>query len=513
MTCAEVEARLDNLKATSSPGPDSFHPKLFRDLASSLGRPLGMLIQKSLSEACVPEEWKIGHIVPIFKKGSRREASNYRPVTLTSVMSKICESFVRDRIMEHVITTNQLSPAQHGFIPRRSCVGQILRCLEDWTQQIEKGCPVDITYLDFQKAFDAVPHRRLLHKLNDLGIRGKVLRWVEAFLIDRKQRVVVNGTKSDWAPVGSGIPQGTVLGPTLFLLYVNDLPVSVESKTMLFADDTKMYRVANSQAERDQLQVDLDKLGSWSEKWELPFNAAKCKSLHIGPNNPRQVYNIKSIPLEQVTEEKDLGICIDENIKFRKQAANAASKANRVLGTIRYTFENIDRYTLPLLFKTLVRPLLEYGNAVWGPYNKADQLLVERVQRRATRLVASIRHLTYAERLKALKLPSLQYRRRRGDVILIYQVMHGLLDLPCEAFFERPTVRMTRGHSKKVAKPHAQVRVRQNHWSVRSINDWNSLPENIVTADNLNQFKNYLDEHWRRERFKHPYNYKSIQLK
>ena len=504
VTAAEVEAKLKNLRPASSPGPDRFHPKLLRDLASPLSRPLGMLIQKSLSKGCIPEEWMIGEIVPIFKKGSRQEAANYRPITLTSVLSKICESFVRDRIMEHMITTNQLNPAQYGFMPRRSCVGQILMCLEDWTLQIEKGCPIDITYLDFQKAFDAVPHRRLLQKLNDIGIRGKVLSWVETFLVGRKQRVVVNGTKSDWAPVISGIPQGTVLGPTLFLLYVNDLPASVQSKTMLFANDTKMYTSAKYQVERDRLQRDLDELGAWSKKWELPFNAAKCKSLHLGPGNPRQVYTIQHVPLEQVNWEKDLGICIDDTLKFRKQAAEAVSRANRVLGTIRRTFVHMDRKTLPLLFKTLVRPLLEYGNAVWGPHNKADQLAVERVQRRATKLVTLIRHLPYAERLEALQLPSLQYRRRRGNVILVYQVMHGLLDLPCDAFFQRPHARMTRGHSIKVAKPHAQARARRNHWSVKTVNDWNSLPETAVSAETLNQFKTQLDNFWSQERYKHP---------
>ena len=174
---------------------------------------------------------------------------------------------------------------------------------------------------------------------------------------------------------------------------------------------------------------------------------------------------------------------------------------------IRYTFENLGRQTLPLLFKTLVRPLLEYGNAVWGPHNKADQLIVERVQRRATKLVTSLRHLPYAERLKALRLPSLQYRRRRGDVILTYQIMHGLLDLPCDNFFQNATVGTTRGNTRKVAKPHAQSRIRKNHWSIRTINDWNSLPDSVITATSLNQFKAQLDKHWSQELYKHPWNW------
>ena len=190
-------------------------------------------------------------------------------------------------------------------------------------------------------------------------------------------------------------------------------------------------------------------------------------------------------------------------LKFRTQAAEAVKKANRVLGAIRRSFANIDSQTLPLLYKTLVRPLLEYGNAIWGPHNKEDQLMVERVQRRATRLVSHIRDLPYSERLRILRLPSLQYRRRRGDVILCYQVMHSKLDLPRENFFAEPTCRITRGHPLKVAKPHAQSRARSNHWSIRVINDWNSLPAEVVMAPSLNEFKSLLDKLWAREKYRH----------
>ena len=235
----------------------------------------------------------------------------------------------------------------------------------------------------------------------------------------------------------------------------------------------------------------------------LPFNTAKCKSLHLGPRNRENAYKICNHAVEQVREEKDLGVVVDEELKFRKQAADAVTKANRVLGTIRRSFANLDIQTIPLLYKTLVRPLLEYGNAIWGPHNKEDQRMVERVQRRATKLVAEIRELPYAERLEALKLPSLQYRRRRGDVLLMYQVANGLLGLSWDDFFEQPTTRTTRGHPLKVAKPHAQTRARRNHWSIRTINDWNTLPASIITARTLNEFKNGLDKYWYRERYIH----------
>ena len=283
---------------------------------------------------------------------------------------------------------------------------------------LERGEPV--AYLDFKKAFDSVPHKRLISKMHGMGIRGQLLHWIETFLLNRRQCVVVNGEKSAWAHVASGIPQGTVLGPTLFLLFVNDLPDAVKCHVKLFADDAKIYTEVGSSAGTDLLQDDLDALVEWSLRWKLPFNTDKCSMLHLGSGNERHKYLMQGTPLEQSSVEKDLGVLIDEQLKFRQHAAAAVAKANQILGLVKHSFAHLDAKTLPLLYKTLVRPHLEYGNALWGPFNAADRKLVERVQRRATRILPDLRHLTYEDRLKALKLPSLQYRRLRGDMILMF---------------------------------------------------------------------------------------------
>ena len=189
--------------------------------------------------------------------------------------------------------------------------------LEDWTRYLEDGEQVDVVYADFQKAFDSVPHGRLLSKLHGLGIRGKLLKWIEAFLTMRRQRIVVSGTMSDWREVASGIPQGSVLGPTLFLLFVNDLPKCVTSKIKLFADDAKVYSAVGADATSTQLQDDLAAMVTWSEKWLLPFNVAKCSSLHLGPANPGVVYSIAGTALRQSVQKKDLGVLVDDVLKCR----------------------------------------------------------------------------------------------------------------------------------------------------------------------------------------------------
>ena len=221
-----------------------------------------------------------------------------------------------------------------------------------------------------------------------------------------------------------------------------------------------------------------------------------CKVLHIGRQNRHHVYTLRGTTLEDTVAEKDLGVYIDAELKFRKQAAAAVSKASQVMAVIRRSFQLLDRSTLPILFKTLVRPHLEYGNIIWGPFNRADQQLVERVQRRATKMVPELRHLPYTMRLRALKRPSLYHRRRRGDMIAVYQLLRGGFDLDPQVFFDTALARDTRGHPWRLVKPRAVSRIRRNAFSTRVVNDWNSLPPEVVASDTVNQFKNRLDAHW-----------------
>ena len=294
----------------------------------------------------------------------------------------------------------------------------------------------------------------------------------------------------------SGVPQGSVLAPLLFILYVNDLPGALNCGIKIFAGDSKLYRSVQLPTDSLALQEDLDAAARWADEWQLTFNAAKCKVLHIGHRNRHHVYSLRGTALEETSAEKDLGVFIDVDLKFRKQAAAAVSKASQVLAVIRRSFQLLDKTTLPMLFKTLVRPHLEYGNIVWGPFNRADQQLIERVQRRATKMVPDLRHLPYPQRLRTLKLPSLYYRRHQGDMIAVFQLLHGGMDLDPDVFLNTAVARNTRGHPWRLVKPRAVSRIRRNAFSVRVVNDWNSLPSAVVTSASLNQFKNRLDTHW-----------------
>ena len=267
-----IKKELINLNVNKSVGPDDIHPRLLKELAVHLAEPVALLFNKTITHGVIPQDWKEAYVSPIYKKGSRNHAENYRPISLTSILCKIMESFVREKVLTHLMGNKLLSPKQYGFISGRSTTIQLLHYLDKCIKTIADGNVVDSIYFDFAKAFDTVPHRRLIGKLESYGIKGKVLNWISAFLCGRNQTVRVNGEKSEKADVLSGIPQGTVLGPILFVIYINDILDNIKSDGFLYADDTKIFRKITSREDALILQSDIKSLEEWSKKWQLEFN-------------------------------------------------------------------------------------------------------------------------------------------------------------------------------------------------------------------------------------------------
>ena len=501
-----VLKKLRELNPGKTPGLDKWHPLFLKNLADILALPLSLLFQKSLDEGYLPEDWLKACVTAIHKKGEKNLPGNYRPVSMTSVICKLMESIVKEEIVNHMVRNKLFSTKQHGFVPFRDCMTNLLTCLELWTEMIENGEAVDVIYTDFSKAFDSVPHQRLLKKMKSLGITGSSLGWVKAFLSNRYQRVRVEDELSDWIPVISGIPQGSVLGPILFVIFINDMPDIVESMCQLFADDAKIFRGVDLRDNENnlKLQTDLDKLCEWSVKWQLPFNICKCKVLHIGNNNPCHQYTMNGKKLAKVDEEKDLGVIIDSELKFHKHTAAAIKKANMKLGMIKKSFACLDESVVLPLYTSLVRSHLEYGNLIWGPHFKGDSIAVEKLQRRATKLVPTIKDLSYDERLRHLQLPSLLHRRRRGDVIFGYKLFTGKIGMEKDDIFS-PSLAAVRGHEYRVIRRKATKLCRINTFSNRIIDNWNALPKEIVAAESTDSFKNSIDKHWKEEQFSSPF--------
>ena len=498
-----VLEKLCKMKINKSPGPDSIHPRVIREISKELCKPLQIIFQVSLTTHTLPDDWKHGQVTAIYKKGAKTKAQNYRPVSLTSVVCKTLESIVRDSIIKHMIKNNLFSPKQFGFIGGRSTTLQLLHVLNIWTEILDQGGELDVIYCDFMKAFDKVPHRRLIHKIDKYGIKGNVLGWVENFLSRRTQEVKVGNSVSYKSNVTSGIPQGSVLGPILFVIYINDLPEIIDSNSQayLFADDTKLFREIKSNHDHTILQEDINKLLDWSDKWLLKFHPDKCVFMNISNdiNHNPYVYEMRDHILSESKCEKDIGVHVDSHLKFDIHINNAINKANRVLAITRRTFDCMSDEIFCLIFKGLVRPHLEYATPVWSPHLNKYKDQLENVQRRATKLVPGLNQLSYPERLKKLKLPTLAYRRARGDMIQVYKLLTQNKDGYDKSLPSLFTYSSTglRGHSKKLFLPRANKNIRKYSFTHRIITLWNNLPDNVIQAGNMIEFERGLDHFWR----------------
>lgn len=507
VTPEDVLRALNKLKSDKSPGPDAIHPKILCETKEVLCYPLYLIFSQSLREGDIPDDWRKAIVTPIFKKGHKNEPSNYRPVSLTSVVCKLCESLVRDKVMTYLLENHLLSDAQYGFRPGRSCVIQLLEILDEWTKIVDNGDPIDVIYLDFSKAFDSVAHERLLFKLHNMGIQGTLLVWIRNFLSNRSQCVRVGAKTSSWTEVISGVPQGSVLGPVLFLCFINDLPDVVEGIVKVFADDSKVYSCVKTEDDYERLQADLDKLCDWSSKWKLSFNASKCKVMHIGRKNENYRYTMidstgNHTYINPVTSEKDLGVTFDENLNFQEHITNIVNKAQRNLGIIHRSFEYMDKSMFITLYKSIVRPNLEYGCCVWSPHLKKNIKRIEDIQRRATKLIPGLSHLSYEQRLMDIGIPTLEYRRERYDMLQIFKAVHEYDDLKWDNMFSLATGGL-RGHHLKFLKMKSRINLRQNTFSQRTINLWNNLSVETVTASSINSFKSLLNgDKWNEKKFK-----------
>ena len=357
-----VEQEIDRIKKFKSPGPDEMYP----ECKEVISEPLVGVFKKSLDSGEVPEMWRQANVVPIFKKGDKTLPSNYRPISLTSVIGKIMESIIARNIREHLEKHNLINESQHGFTKGKSCITNLLSFNNKVYEAADSGENYDVLYLDFSKAFDKVPHRRLLRKVKAHGIDGKVLGWIRSWLCDRRQRVVINGCKSEWGQVISGVPQGSVLGPLLFLIYINDLDSGISSDVSKFADDTKIGRKITSDHDAIALQTDLDRMSDWADKWLMQFNVNKCKVLSLGRRNPHSKYMIKNKELVSSGYEKDLGVIVNADLQVRKQCIEARNRANRVLGFIFRSVKSRSREVILKLYLALVRPHLEYAVQFWS---------------------------------------------------------------------------------------------------------------------------------------------------
>ena len=501
-TESKVKIKIDKLNPSSSPGPDGITARVLKEMRDIIALPLSLIFTKSLQEGAVSQIWKQANINPIFKKGVKGKPGNYRPVSLTSIVCKLMESILRDGITEHLTSNNLINNSQHGFMKNRSCLTNLLEFLEKVTDAVDQGFNMDIIYLDFAKAFDKVPRLRLLEKLRAHSIGGNIYRWCSEWLLGRTQRVVLNGKSSGWCPVLSGVPQGSVLGPVMFVIFINDIDGAVEDITIIkkFADDTKIGQIIK--VEQDdclKLQTALDNLSNWAKTWGMAFNHEKCHVMHVGRLNPSHNYTMDGHELDKISWEKDIGVIIHDSLKPSQQCAESARKARGVLSQIKHAFHFRDRVVLVNLYKIYVRPHLEFSVPAWAPWSEGDSEVLEKVQKQLVSMISGLAGKTYEEKLVELKLQSLAERRVRYDMVETFKIMHGYTNVNRDVWFstvEGSSQRVTRLAADPLnlrAKP-AKLDIRKYFFSNRVVEHWNQLPQTIKNAKSVMHFKAMYDK-------------------
>ena len=378
---------LRNINPRKACGPDSIPNQVLKNCADSLAPILSEIFQLSLDSGSLPRDWKNANISCVFKKGDKHQASNYRPVSLTSVCCKLLEHIVCKHLMSHLEENNILTNLNHGFRSGFSCESQLLTTMNDLLTAYDQGKQVDIAILDFSKAFDTVPHKKLLYKLGKYGVTGSVHSWLSNFLSDRHMRVVLEGEKSEEVEVESGVPQGTVLGPILFLCHINDLPLAVKSQVRLFADDCLLYRVIDNVQDHICLQNDLNHLEVWAKNWGMRFNAKKCYILSIRNKLNYLFYSLDNSILKNVTSNPYLGLEISQDLKWHTHINNITIKASRIIGFLQRNLQHCPLECRRTAYLSLVRSKLEYGATVWDSQYKNDIEKLERIQHRAARFI------------------------------------------------------------------------------------------------------------------------------
>ena len=498
----KVLRKLERLSSDKTSGNDKVATHALKMCATALAGPLTHVFKRSLRDSVLPSEWKEANVTPIFKRGSRTEVGNYRPVSLTSVPCKVMESLVKDYILKHLDQRNLLSSKQHGFVAHRACVTNLLETVDYLTDCTSRRHPADIIYLDFAKAFDKVSHELLIVKLMAYGIPVMLVNWIRAFLSNRKQRVVIGDVVSEWKPVTSGVPQGSVLGPLLFVIYINDLPEICRSTCKLYADDTKLMSSVKTADDTSKLQQDLDELLEWSNRWKMSFNDEKCVVMHIGADNKHHDYTMNGRTLCKTTKERDLGIFITSDLKSGEQSKRAAARGTMVAYRIKNTFKFFTRPLVDLLYKSFVRPHLEFAVGAWNPYRRGDVEVLERVQRKFSKLVPELKSRPYEERREALGWTTLEDRRRRGDLIQLHKIHHGHdrvefvhgNQLLASSHLDSPAGHTRRGQQSIERQLVRNCGVRHNFFTNRTAGNWNVLDTATRSIRNTNTFKNRIDK-------------------
>lgn len=506
-TKEDIEKAISEIDTYSSCAEGDIPAIVLKNCKSELSYPIWKIWNESMETGIIPPEFKFQTITPVHKKASRAKPENYRPISLTSHLIKIFERVLRKIIVAYLEKNKIICRNQHGFRKGRSCLTQLLKHVDLILNNFLYNSDTDAIYLDFAKAFDKVDHQILLEKIHAYGIRGKVHSWITSYLSDRTQTVVINGKKSNPAPVISGVPQGTVLGPILFLLYINDLNTCVEHSFLSsFADDTRITKEIKSTTDVNSLQTDLDASVKWSKNNNMKLHTSKFELLCHATNSST---SLKELPFssqyyEYTTSDgsiitptpmvRDLGINIVPDLTWSPHINIITDSARKMAAWCLSVFADRSASTMMHLYKSLIRSKVEYCCPLWDPSKIEDIVTLEGVQRSFTSRITSISQLHYYDRLQSLKLMSLQRRRERYTILMVFKILHNISPNDIDMIFTHSDRRGIQVKVPKICKD-AKLRYRSQYdssFAVKGPMLWNRIPAHITTKPTLDSFKSSL---------------------
>ena len=417
-----------------------------KNCAVSLAYPLSLLFKLAYNTGVIPGEWKLANVVPIHKKGAKENIENYRPISLTCLVMKIFERILKDKLLMH--TSHLLNERQHGFLGNKSCTTNMVGFCDSLALSLNDCSRTDVVYFDFSKAFDSVNHDILLYKLKEFfGIDGRMLKFLTNYLCEREQQVVIGNFTSSRKEVLSGVPQGSILGPILFVLFINDLPNGLSPGTdlALYADDTKIWRKILSESDHEALQDDISYLHNWSINNKMVFHPGKCKVVSVAQRLPpllgilpdiQYIYYLGENPLDYADSEKDLGVDINTKLNFSDQCERLYSKANQQFGLTKRTcyFVN-DSKRKRALYLSLIRSQFEHCSPIWRPNNKTMMSKLENLQKQCIKWILSEEYFSYStydqylQKCRQVHLLPLAKRFDYNDIILFFKIVNNMLPI------------------------------------------------------------------------------------
>ena len=496
----EVLKIINTLEVGKAHGPDGISNRLLKETAKTISKPLASLFNKSFELGKVPKVWKEANVTPIFKKEDKSLVSNYRPISLLSSLGKIQERVVYIHLYRYLKTNDLLNRRNSGFKELDSAMNQLLLITDKIHKALEQGQEICLVFLDVSKAFDRVWHSGLLHKARCMGIGGILFDWLCDYLQDRRIRAVINGQKSEWFNTTAGVPQGSILGPLLFLIFINDITENIESDIHLFADDTSLMEILeNYNLSYAKLNRDLNRLSVWSDRWLITFNAAKTVYLKITRKinpSPKPILKLKGVLIKEVFTHKHLGVTFNTTLTWGDHINKLVTKAAQCVGLLRRICRDVPRQCLEILYKAMIRPLLEYGAILYDGSPDSQVKRLEDVQRQAAlACTGAFRHTKHTNLLEELGWPLLSIRRKHQRMNVMFKIQNGLvppyLTSVCPPLTrDRTSYNLRSGMN--ITTPQMRTTTYQNSFFPQTIRDWNGLDGSFREVGTIDTFKDKL---------------------